>query len=168
MNIEKIFSNAHGERLFSVLMSKQELDLFQEKLYSGFYNSGPSRYDMTDRLKDMKDNDILAEQARSNSSSYKKVASQTGIGAGIGATLGAIGAGIGKMKGKNVSIKGAMKTGALLGGTVGGSAAYLNTSKQRSDNNFYNNRLQYMQQQSKRREMNDWKNNAVNRVEYTR
>ena len=164
MFVEDIMSGGQGDRLFSVILSESEIEVLQK----AFADLGPTRYDRTDQLKGMKDSDILAEKKRSNMDTYGTAAKKAGLGAAIGGGLGAVAAGVLKAKGyKNISMKRAMGLGAGMGAAVGGSAGMIGTRQERADNNHYNNRLQYMQGQARRREMKDWNNNAVNREGYT-
>ena len=110
MEIQKIFSNTEdeNEKLYSVLMSEDELALFSE------YIPGVTKYDRTDRFKQMKDADVLAERKRSNAKSYISSAKSGVLGAAIGSGVGAV---TGALTGKGV------KKGAKLGGLIGGSLA---------------------------------------------
>lgn len=145
------------DKLYSVTLTEEELKLFSE-----FCESLYTRYDETDQVKRMKDSDILAERKRSNGGLWAKDAARAGVGAGLGA---AAGAGLALLKRKNV-VK-AAKLGAAAGGVLGGAASMASTSKQKSDNNFYNDRLDYAQRHALRRERSDWKNNNLNREGYT-
>ena len=127
---------------------------FRQKQYT--------QWDETDQLKKMRDSDILAEQKRKNPSRISG-----GLkGGAIGGTLGAIAGGIAGIKKGN--IVGGMKKGAMAGTAIGGvTGGMFIGNKQRSENNFYNNRLEYAQRQALRREKKDWKNNMTNREGYT-
>lgn len=115
-------------------MSENEIALFSE------YMPQLTRYDRSDRLKQMKDADVLAEKKRSNMGTYVKTAKTTGVGAVLGSGIGAV------------------------AGAIGGLAS---THKEREQNRFVNRRLGEAQRQAVRREAKDWKNNAVNREGYT-
>ena len=128
---------------------------FKQKKYT--------QWDQTDRIKQMKDSDILAEKKRSNTGSYISAAQNAALGAGVGATLGGIYGGLRK---NNTFAKGG-KRGALLGGMAAGTMSLLGSRQQRSDNDFYNDRLEYAKVQAQRREKKDWKNNMTNREGYT-
>ena len=128
---------------------------FKQKKYT--------QWDQTDRIKQMKDSDILAEKKRSNTGSYISAAQNAALGAGVGATLGGIYGGLRK---NNTFAKGG-KRGALLGGLAAGTVSLLGSRQQRSDNDFYNDRLEYAKVQAQRREKKDWKNNMTNREGYT-
>lgn len=160
MEIQKIFSNVEdeGEKLYSVLMSEDELRFFNE------YTPGVTRWDRTDRLKQMKDSDVLAEKKRSNTRSYLGAAKAGGVGALVGAGIGAATsiATRGKFKMGN-----AAKTGALVGGLALGGGKLAATHGEREENRFVNRRLGEAKRQAIRRESKDWKNNTVNREGYT-
>lgn len=162
MIIQKIFSNVEeeGERLYSVLMGEEELSLFSE------YTPGVTSYDRTDRIKQMKDSDILAERKRSNSRTYLKSAKAGVIGSALGTAAGAV---LGATKyGRALGgIKNATKLGAASGGVLGLAGGLASTHKEREQNRFVNRRLNEAKRQAVRRESKDWKNNAVNREGYT-
>lgn len=127
---------------------------FRQKQYT--------QWDDTDRLKQMKDSDILAEKKKSGPSRI----SGAFKGAGIGSTLGAVAGGIMGVKSGNVL--GGMKRGAKIGGTVGAiGGATMIGNKQRSEAEFYNDRLEYAKRQALRREKKDWKTNMTGREGYT-
>lgn len=136
--------------------------IIKRKLYT--------QYDMTDRLKGMKDSDILAEKRKTQPVGRNLVsgAISTGIGA---ATGGAIGAGIGMATGK----KGARlakagrfgKLGAVIGGVAAAGKAISSANKTANENSFYNDRLEYAQRQAQRRERKDWKTNMTQRDGYS-
>lgn len=153
MKIQKIFSDEAGEeRLYSVLISEEELKLF-------------TKWDETDQFKQMKDSDILAEKKRSNTGSYMKAAKIGLAGAAIGGTL--LGAKKGFAGQGLAGMASGLKTGAKIGavaGTIGGLAA---THGERSENRFVNDRLERAQYQALRREKKDWRNNTTNREGYT-
>ena len=164
MEIMKVFSSYDDygyeeDRIYSVLMDEEELMLFSE------YTPGVTAYDRTDRIKQMKDSDVLAEKKRSNAGTYVKSA-KTGI---IGSTLGAgTGAVLGMTKfGKALGVKKAAMLGGAIGGALGVGGGLASTHKERSQNRFVNRRLKEAQRQALRREGRDWKNNAVNREGYT-
>lgn len=157
MEIMKIFSDTESsERLYSVLMTEDELALYSE------YLPGVTKYDRTDRFKQMKDSDVLAEKKRSNAKSYISSAKSGVLGAAIGTGVGAV---AGALTGKGVG-RGA-KLGGLLGGSLAGGGKLLATHGERKQNRFVNRRLGEAQRQAVRREAKDWKNNSVNREGYT-
>ena len=163
MEIMKIFSSYddygyEDERLYSVLISEDELRFFNE------YTAGVTKYDRTDRIKQMKDSDVLAEKKRSNTRSYINAAKAGGVGALIGSGLGAA-ASI-ATKGR-VKMGNAAKAGAIAGGLVVGGGKLAATHGEREQNRFVNRRLNEAKRQAIRREAKDWKNNAVNREGYT-
>ena len=165
MEIQKVFSNIEDseENLYSVLMSEDEIALFSE------YMPQLTRYDRSDRLKQMKDADVLAEKKRSNMGTYVKTAKTTGVGAVLGSGIGAVaGAMMGRKKGNILGgLKAGAKTGAVLGAGAGAIGGLASTHKEREQNRFVNRRLGEAQRQAVRREAKDWKNNAVNREGYT-
>jgi hypothetical protein len=146
---------------------------YRQKVYT--------RYDMTDRLKQMRDSDILAEKEKEKMSEREATG---GVSVGKAALGGAAIAGVASglnnyMKGAKLGFgKRAAVKGALLG--TGLSMGYnalrgMTTSKEKrqevqrynEDVDFYNKRLREAQKQAKRREAVDWKNNMTNREGYT-
>ena len=159
MEIQKIFSSHDEEKIYSVLMSEDELALFSE------YTKGVTSYDRTDRLKQMKDSDILAEKKRSNTGTYVKSAKTGVVGSALGAGAGAI---LGATKfGRALGVKKMAALGATAGGALGVGGGLAATHNERSQNRFVNRRLKEAKRQALRREGKDWKNNAVNREGYT-
>jgi uncharacterized membrane protein YebE (DUF533 family) len=128
---------------------------FRQKTYT--------QWDQTDQLKQMKDADILAEKKRSNTSLNLGTLKDTAIGAGTGALVGGV---LGGLK-KGKTFKGGAMKGALLAGAATGIASMIGNRKQKKENEFYNDRLEYAQRQALRREKKDWKNNMTNRDGYT-
>lgn len=150
MEIQKIFSEQDsGERLYSVLMSDEELKLF-------------TKWDMTDQYKGMKDSDILAERRRSNARSYINSAKAGVIGAGVGAVGGAL-----LKKKLRMKAMDAAKMGSLVGGALGLSGGLATTHQEREENRFANRRLQEMKYQARRRESKDWRSQTNYREGYT-
>ena len=135
---------------------------FRLKLYT--------KYDDTDRLKRMKDSDILAENKR-QAPGYGDLVASTAGGALAGATIGSIAGGTRGLfkRGGSMMKSGARggKLGMLIGGTAAGVMAYRKREKEAKENQFYNNRLEYAQKQAKRREKKDWKENMTQREGYT-
>lgn len=134
-------------------------------------------YDDTDSLKRMKDSDILAEEKRKNPG-FGGPLLATATGAGIGAGVGA--AALGGLKAwgtrgtKNSALEAAKKglksggkVGALVGGTIAGLSALNKRRGQVTENNAYNKRLGYAQNQAMRRERADWKSNMTQRDGYS-
>lgn len=126
-----------------------------------------TKYDDTDNLKRMKDSDILAEKKKTPGITGAHMAT-----AGIGGALagGAIGAGSGLvsgLRGKGYKIKGRGKTGLLVGAGLGLAAMASQRSKQKAENSWYNDRLEYAQRQARRREKADWKANMTQRDGYS-
>lgn len=127
-----------------------------------------TKYDDTDNLKRMKDSDILAEKPK-QAPGYGNVAGAALGGAAVGGTVGALGGAFRKNTGK--SLLGRMgkggKTGMIIGGVLSGGMALHNRNKQASENEWYNNRLNYAQRQARRREKKDWKTNMTQRDGYS-
>ena len=136
--------------------------IIKRKLYT--------RYDDTDRLKQMRDSDILAEKKK-QAPGYGQLASATAAGVVAGGVAGGVfGGARGLLKSGGSMIKGANrfgKIGAVLGGTAAGIMAYNARNKEVKDNKFYNDRLAYAQKQARRREKKDWKQNMTQREGYT-
>lgn len=129
-----------------------------------------SKWDETDRLKGMKDSDILAEQKKPGID-YATVATNAGIGAAAGAGAGSIIGGISgafSNKGKfTTGLKRGAGKGALIGGLIAGGLSYAQGKKQANENQFYNDRLSYAKRQAARRERKDWKINMTQRDGYS-
>lgn len=129
-----------------------------------------TKFDDTDRLKQMKDSDILAEKKR-QAPGYGELATTTAGGVVAGAVAGGLIGGTRGLFNKGGSmIKGAGrvgKIGAVLGGVAAGAMALKKRDKEAKDNQFYNRRLEYAQRQAKRREKIDWKQNMTQREGYT-
>ena len=121
-----------------------------------------TKYDETDNLKRMKDSDILAEEKK-KSPGYRGVLRDAALGAAAGAALGG---GIGAYR-KGGTLKGGMKTGAILGGLVMGAAGLRKKHKEDEEREFYNRRLEYAQRHAKRRERIDWRSNMTQRDGYS-
>ena len=114
-----------------------------------------TQWDATDNLKRMKDADILAE-------SKKPTSNYGGIGSAVGAGLAAKN-GTSIMKG----LSRGGKLGAITGGLTAAGIALHKGKKQNEQNQFYNQRLEYAQQQALRRERKDWKQNMTQRDGYS-
>lgn len=129
-----------------------------------------TKYDDSDNLKRMKDSDILAETLKKPELSRTGVAAATGAGAlaggAIGATAGLFKKGVPK-GGRWGAIKGRGKAGLIVGGGIALATAATKRSKQKSENDWYNNRLEYAQRQARRREKADWKANMTQRDGYS-
>lgn len=136
--------------------------IIKRKLYT--------KYDDTDRLKQMRDSDILAEKKKS-APGYGQLAGATAAGVVAGGVAGGvIGGTRGLFRKGGSMIKGAGrlgKVGAVLGGTAAGVIAYRERNKKAKENKFYNDRLEYAQKQARRREKKDWKQNMTQREGYT-
>lgn len=136
-------------------------------------------YDDTDSLKRMKDSDILAEEKRKNPGfGGPLLATATGaaVGAGVGGVAGGLAKGLStpKIMGNGAAVKRGLrglksggKVGALIGSTIGGLSALNKRRGQVTENNAYNKRLGYAQNQAMRRERADWKNNMTQRDGYS-
>ena len=145
---------------------------YRQKIYT--------RYDMTDRLKQMRDSDILAEKEKEKISTSEATGSISAGKAALGGAVagGLIAAGNNYMKGGKGWFKG---RGAMKGALIGGGLALAHNAvksitsgdkakeaeQYNKDVDFYNKRLREAQQQSRRREAADWKNNITNREVYT-
>lgn len=138
-----------------------------------------TKYDETDRLKEMKDSDILAERKK-KTGGWGNVVGNTISGGALGGAAGAtLGAGVvGGMAirnrsaaslGKNLlnASKKAGIAGAVAGGVLAGGLALRKRNKNARDNKFYNDRLEYAQRQAQRRERKNWKQNMTQREDYT-
>ena len=132
-----------------------------------------TKFDDTDRLKQMKDSDILAEKKKKAPGYGQALGAAAGgvaVGGGIGGISGGVAAKKGflnKAAGALKGAKGMGKTGMLVGGAIAGGVALHQRSKQARDNKFYNDRLEYAQRQAQRRERKDWKQNMTQRDGYT-
>lgn len=129
-----------------------------------------TRWDDTDRLKEMKDSDILAEEKK-KAPGFGQVASAAAAGAIGAGVVGGLAGGVGGALKKGGSmLSGARrmgKFGLVAGGLLAGGLALHKRNKDAKDNSFYNNRLKYAQHQAKRREKKDWKHNMTQREGYT-
>lgn len=138
-----------------------------------------TKFDETDRLKEMRDSDILAERKK-KTGGWGNVVGNTISGAGIGGAAGAaLGASVvGGMAIRNRSAAGlgqnllnagkkAGIAGAVAGGILAGGLALRKRNKKARDNKFYNDRLEYAQRQAQRRERKNWKNTMTQREDYT-
>lgn len=145
---------------------------FRQKIYT--------RYDMTDRLKQMRDSDILAEKEKEKISSREATGGVSVGGALAGGAIagGLLSAGKNYMKGGKGWFKGrgAMKGALVAGGLAAGYNALKGMTsgdkakeaeQYNKDVDFYNKRLREAQKQARRREATDWKNNMTNREGYT-
>ena len=121
---------------------------FREKSYT--------KYDETDALKQMKDSDILAEKKKSTGGPDLSSATKP---AAVGALAG------GLLGGKGIKARG---KAAMVGAGIGAGLGLLNSyTKKKSENNFYNKRLDMAQKYARRREKIDWNKNMRNRTGYT-
>ena len=129
-----------------------------------------TKWDDTDRLKQMRDSDILAEKKK-KAPGYGQVAAAAGAGVVAGCVVGGLTGGTAGLFRKGGSmLKGAGrfgKAGAVIGGAIAGGLAMRQRSKAAKDNQFYNDRLEYAQRQAIRREKKDWKQNMTQTDGYT-
>lgn len=130
-----------------------------------------TKYDETDRLKQMKDSDILAEKKKKKVG-YGSVIRSAASGALAGGTLaGVVGGARGVLKpGKNSILSGARKwatLGAISAGVLSGMKEGRRRRKENEEIDFYNDRLEYAKRQALRREKKDWKSNMTQREGYT-
>lgn len=129
-----------------------------------------TQYDETDRLKEMRDSDILAEKKK-KAPGYGSVANAAAGGAIVGGTVGVVtgGAkGLFKKGGSMMKTAGKYgKVGAIGAGLAAGYVALNKRNKAAKENQFYNDRLEYAQKQAARREKKDWKTNMTQREGYT-
>ena len=128
-----------------------------------------TQWDATDNLKRMKDADILAE-SKKPTSNYGEAAKAGLVGAAtIGGIGSAVSAGLAAKNGTSI-MKGLSrggKLGAIAGGLTAAGIALHKGKKQNEQNQFYNQRLEYAQQQALRRERKDWKQNMTQRDGYS-
>lgn len=129
-----------------------------------------TQYDDTDRLKQMKDSDILAEKKKKGPG-YGQVAGAAGAGVVAGGVVGGLTGGAAGLFRKGGSmVRGASKygkAGMLIGGTIAAGVALHKRNKEAKGTQFYNDRLEYAQRQARRREKKDWKTNMTQREGYT-
>lgn len=131
-----------------------------------------TKYDDTDNLKRMKDSDILAEKKREPQTKSSHLAA-AGLAGGLAG--GAIGSAVGIAKGNGSVFKAsrwakvpkAGKAGLLIGAGIGVASAMSKRSKEKAENSWYNDRLEYAQRQARRREKADWKANMTQRDGYS-
>lgn len=129
-----------------------------------------TQWDETDRLKAMKDSDILAEKKRnSTGNTVNNMVTGAVTGTVGGALLGGAGGLItgNKLKGKIGAAGRLGKTAAIGGAVLGAGMGYLKNRKEAKENRFYNQRLEYAQRQAIRREKKDWKTNMTQREGYS-
>lgn len=128
-------------------------------------------YDDTDNLKRMKDSDIIAEKPKSPSITPGAVVGSAATGLATGFGTGALVGAFTKNKVPGSSFLSKMKRGgmkgAVAGGLLAGGIALSNRNKQKKENQFYNDRLEYAKRQALRREKADWKQNMTQREGYS-
>ena len=115
-----------------------------------------SKYDDTDKLKNVADSDILDKDEKG-----KWTPGEQTMGlAAAGGLLGAAGAKKGQKFAKGVK-------GAAIGAAIGiGSSMISSANKKRKENNFYNARLREAKRAAARRENIDWQNRIHGRQMY--
>lgn len=138
-----------------------------------------TQWDETDRLKAMKDSDILAEKSRSTTSAGSMIRSGVagaalggltagGVGAALALRGGTAAAGVGgKLAAAGAGARPAGLAGAAVGAGIGATISWLKNRKKNEENRFYNQRLAYAKRQALRRERKDWKTNMTQRDGYT-
>ena len=138
---------------------------FKEKQYSNQLNYD---YGETDSLRQMKDSDILSQQKKTNSGLNGEVAKNALIAGAAGVGLGKLGSVVGGRVGKTASAIGKFsgKRG-LVAGAVAAGLTLASQKKQRKQNEFYNDRLDYAKRQAVKRERADFRNNMTFREGYT-
>ena len=141
-----------------------------QKEYSE-YQAGVTKYDRTDRIKAMKDADILAMKKKKDGT-YLKSAKAGVAGAAVGGTVGAIAGAAGNLKKGNLlgavkNAKRGAKAGAGIGAAVAGAGTLAATHNTRTETRFVNNRIEEAKKNAQRREAKDWHNNSTNREGYT-
>lgn len=128
-----------------------------------------SKYDETDRLKKMKDSDILEENFKETPGvSLKEAARNVLTGALVGGTVGKINELTGnKLNLSDTDWKNTLKKGAVAGGIYAIGKDLYRKSAEGDEVDFYNKRLRQAKKNAKRREKSDWINNTLNREGYT-
>lgn len=128
-----------------------------------------SKYDSTDRIKKMKDSDILAEDYKKTPGvSVKEVSRDLISGAVIGALAGKINELSGnKIKGLGTDWRESARKGILAAGAYDLAKDIYRKHRDGEKVEFYNKRLREAKKNAKRREESDWKNNTLNREGYT-
>ncbi len=131
-----------------------------------------TKYDETDNLKRMKDSDILAEKKKDQNYGSTVASGLNGavIGTGAGAITGAVLKRLkkkGKFSGKIVGAKKGAGIGAAAGALIGAGTELAINSRKRKENREYNDRLEYAQEQAKRREGANWKSSNTQKENYT-
>lgn len=139
-----------------------------------------TKWDQTDNLKRMKDSDILAERERSTYN-LKDATGAAVTGALLGSsaatmlggalnTRSAFKSGVTKPGVVTRALKktgNAGKFGAIAGVGAGLASYYLKNRSRAEENDFYNRRLRYAQEQAARRESRDWRTNNTQRDGYS-
>ena len=128
-----------------------------------------SKYDETDRIKRMKDSDILAEDYKKTPGVSTKEVSRDLL---AGAILGAVVGKVNKLSGNKLNLsstdwRDSAKKGILAAGAYDVLKDMYRKHKDGDKVEFYNKRLKQAKKNAKRREESDWLNNTLNREGYT-
>lgn len=128
-----------------------------------------SKYDSTDRIKKMKDSDILAEEYKKTPGvTAKEVTKDLVSGAVLGALLGKANEISGnKIKGLGTDWRKTARKGILAAGAYDLAKDLYRKHRDGEKVEFYNKRLRQAKKNAKRREESDWLNNTLNRDGYT-
>lgn len=128
-----------------------------------------SKYDETDRLKRMKDSDILAEEYKKTPGvSLKEVTRDLVSGAVLGGAVGKINEMTGNKLGlSDTDWRSTAKHGAIAAGVYDVLKDTYRKHKDGDEVDYYNKRLRKAKKNAKRREKSDWINNTLNREGYT-
>ena len=128
-----------------------------------------SKYDETDRIKKMKDSDILAEEYRETPKvGLKEATRDLATGAIVGSLIGKVNELSGNRLGlSSTDWREAGKKGAILGGLYSIAKDLYRKHKYGEEVEFYNKRLRQAKKNARRREKSDWLNNTLNREGYT-
>ena len=128
-----------------------------------------SKYDETDRIKKMKDSDILAEEYRETPKvGLKEAFRDVATGAIAGGLLGKVNELTGNRLGlSSTDWRDLGRKGALLGGVYTVGKDLYRKYKYGEEVDFYNKRLRQAKKNARRREKSDWLNNTLNRESYT-
>jgi hypothetical protein len=159
-------------RIKNYSTNNTELDSLLNSAFTSGYLFAQREYtkwDETDNLKRAKDSDILAEEKKKTPGLSAPI--MAGVGGAItGAATGAVAGGIlGGIKKKGIlnGLKKGSKWGAVIGGTALAAGALKKRNKEKSEVQFYNDRLAYAKRQAERRERRDWKENMTQREGYS-
>ena len=129
-----------------------------------------SKYDETDRIKRMKDSDILDEEYKKDPGvSLKEVSRDLATGAIIGGVLGKANQISGGRLGSSISTdrRKSARNGVIIAGAYDVLKDIYRKHKHGDEVDFYNKRLRQAKKNARRREKSDWLNNTLNREGYT-